>query len=104
MKTQVQCFSIKIVPYSVNPESHVITLPAPERGFLDDEEGAEDSDEQEQKNAYEFLRMVLKDFLPPNLELEEASSIYGDNEGFFFSCSDSDSDTHYYLLLKYAIC
>ena len=99
MKKQVQCFSIKVVSYSVNPESHIVTLPAPEDGFS--EERFDDEDNVEQKNAYIILLTALKDFLPPNLKLEESSSIYGDNEGYFFSCSDADSDAHYYLLLQY---
>lgn len=101
MKLQVQCFSIKVVPYSVNLESHIVTLPAPENGFSGGR--FDDEDDVEQKNAYRFLLTALKEFLPSNLELEEASSIYGDNEGFFFFCSDADSDAHYYLLLQYTV-
>ena len=100
MKLHVQCFSIKVVPYSVNLESHIVTLPAPENGFS--EGHFDDEDDVKKKKAYRFLLTALKEFLPPNLEREEASSIYGENEGFFFSCSDADSDAHYYLLLQYA--
>ena len=55
------------------------------------------------KNAYKFLSTALAEYLPQNLELEESSVMYGDNEGYFFSCSDVDSDDHYYLLLRYAV-
>ena len=55
-----------------------------------------------QQGAYEFLRKVLAEYLPPNIELEESMSLFGDNEGFFFTCSDADSDAHYYLVMKYA--
>ena len=104
MKVQVQCFSIKVVPYSVKPESHIVTVPDPGK-FASSESKSddfEDEEAREQQGAYEFLRKVLAEYLPPNLELEEAMSLFGDNEGFFFTCSDADSDAHYYLVMKYA--
>ena len=104
MKVQVQCFSIKVVPYSVTPESHIVTVPDPGK-FASSESKSddfEDEEAREQQGAYEFLRKVLADYLPPKLELEESMSLFGDNEGFFFTCSDADSDAHYYLVMKYA--
>ena len=104
MKVQVQCFSIKVVPYSVKTESHIVTVPDP-RKFASsgpENDDFEDEEAREQLGAYEFLRKVLAEYLPPNLELEESMSLFGDNEGFFFTCSDSDSDAHYYLVMKYA--
>ncbi len=103
MKLQIQCFSIKVIPYSITPETHIVTLPAPERGFLPIEEDIQDEEDVVCKNAYKFLKKSLAAFLPPNLELEESSTIDGDNEGYFFSCSNADSDEHYYLLLQYTV-
>ena len=104
MKQQVQCFCIKVIPYSVKTESHIISVPAPEP-FSSETEGDDPEDEEkiECKNAYKFLSTVLADYLPPKLELEESSVMYGDNEGYFFSCSDANSDAHYYLLLRYTV-
>ena len=103
MKVQVQCFSIKVVPYSVKPESHIVTVPDPGKFSPESEsDDFEDEEAREQQGAYEFLRKTLAEYLPPNLELEESMSLFGDNEGFFFTCSDADSDAHYYLVMKYA--
>ena len=103
MRVQAQCFSIKVVPYSVNPESHIISLPAPDKFTSGTEcEDCEDEEAKEQRGAYEFLRKTLAGFLPLNLELEESMSLFGDSNGFFFTCSDADSDAHYYLVMKYA--
>ena len=102
MKQQVQCFCIKVIPYSVKTESHIISVPAPEpfsSGINCDD--YEEEEKIESQNAYKFLSTVLADFLPPNLEMEEYSVMSGDNDGYFISCSDADSDDHYYLLLRY---
>ena len=103
MKQQVQCFCIKVIPYSVKTESHIISLPAPEPFSTAEDNDLEEDEKIECKNAYLFLSKALADYLPQNLELEESSIMYGDNEGYFFSCSDVDSDDHYYLLLRYAV-
>ena len=103
MKLQVQCFSIKVIPYSVKPETHIVTLPAP--GKITSEtrtEDYEDEEAEEQRAAFCFLRKALAEFLPRNIELEESMSLFGDNQGYFFSCSDADSDAHYHLVMKYA--
>ena len=101
MKLQAQCFCIKVIPFSVKPETHIITLPAPDSFVETEREDFEDEEAKEQQAAYDFLLKALADFLPPHLELEESSCMYGDNEGFFFSCSDADSDSRYYLILRY---
>ena len=103
MKVQAQCFSIKVLPYSVTPESHIVTLPAPKKFTSETEsEDFEDEEAREQQAAYRFLLNALAEFLPRNLQLEESMSLFGDNDGFFFSCSDAGSDAHYYLIMKYA--
>jgi len=103
MRVQAQCFCIKVLPYSITPESHIVTLPVPERFTLETEnEDFEDEEPREQQAAYKFLLKVLAEFLPRNLEREESMSLFGDNDGFFFSCSDADSDAHYHLIMKYA--
>ena len=92
------------MPHSATPESHIITLPAP--APFSSESESDDYEEEEANTkleAYNYLLEVLAEFLPQNLELEEASTIDGENEGFFFSCSDADSDAHYYLLLQYTL-
>ncbi len=63
----------------------------------------EEEEKIECQNAYKFLSTVLADFLPSKLKMEEYSVMSGDNEGYFFSCSDADSDDHYYLLLRYTV-
>ena len=104
MKQQAQCFCIKVIPYSVKTESHIISVPAPEPFSSGTEsDDFEDEEKIECQNAYKFLSTVLADYLPSNLELEESSVMYGDNEGYFFSCSDADSEDHYYLLLRYVV-
>ena len=84
-------------------ESHIVSLPAPEKFTSETESGDfEDEEAREQHAAYRFLQNALAEFLPRNLELEESMSLFGDNDGFFFSCSDADSDAHFYLVMKYA--
>ena len=91
MKLHAVCFSIRVVPFSTKPESHIVTLPT--EGFEKPEE------------AWGFLKMALAEFLPKTLELEETMTLYEEevgDQGFFFSGSDAASDDHYHVILKYA--
>ena len=91
MRLHAVCFSIRVVPFSTKPESHIVTLPT---------EGFEKPDE-----AWDFLKKALADFLPKTLELEESMTLYEEevgDQGFFFSGSDTESDDHYRVILKYA--
>ena len=92
MKLQAQCFCLKIVPFSAAVESHVVSSPAP--AIKDNEE------------AWGFLKNALKEFLPQTVEPERQYELFEEDEGgdgYFFSCSDSESDNHYYVILKYAV-
>lgn len=92
MKLQAQCFCLKIVPFSAAVESHVVSIPAP--AIKDYEE------------AWGFLKNALKEFLPQTVEPERQYELFEEDEGgdgYFFSCSDSESDNHYYAILKYAV-
>ena len=52
-------------------------------------------------------RDILKafaDFLPENVEIEDKLTLLDDDNtehGFFFSCSDAQSDNHYHAIVKY---
>ena len=92
MKMHVTCFCIKVIPQSVKPETHVVTLPTEVFDSSDD--------------AWGFARNALAGFLPPNATPEEKLVMLDDDneeQGYFFSCSDQDSDDHYHIILKYAI-
>ena len=74
MKLHAVCFSIRVVPFSTKPESHIVTLPT--EGF------------EKPEDAWGFLKMALAEFLPKTLELEETMTLYEEDvgdQGFFFS-------------------
>ena len=50
MKVQVQCFSIKVVPYSVKTESHIVTVPAPGK-FASPESKSDDFEDEEARET-----------------------------------------------------
>ena len=92
MRLYAVCFSIRVTPFSTNPESHIVTLPTEE--FEKPEE------------AWGFLKETLAEFLPKTLELEETMTLYEEevgDRGFFFSGSDTASGDHYHVILKYAL-
>ena len=92
MKLHAVCFSIKVVPFSIKPESHIVTLPTD--GF------------EKPEDAWGFLKEALAEFLPKTLELEDAMTLYEEkcgDQGFFFSGFDTESDDHYHVILKYAL-
>lgn len=93
MKIHAQCFCIKVVPFSVMPQTCIATLPFPD---------GENFDECE--SAWNFLRKTFSDILPSAITKEEEMRMTddeGDEQGFFFSCSDLASDDHYHLVMKY---
>ena len=92
MTLHATLFCIKIVPCSSKPETHVVTVPVPY---------FENTDE-----AWEFSKSVLANFLPRGIDVEEKMVLWDDEDGeqgFFFSCSDADSDDHYHILLKHTL-
>ena len=85
------CFCIKIVPRSTKHETNVITLPTDEFDSCDE--------------AWEFAKETLENFMPESIEVEERLTMLDDDNtenGFFFSCSDIQSDDHYHIILKYS--
>ncbi len=90
MMLHAVCFCIKIVPGSVKHETNVVTLPTDEFDNCD--------------NAWNFVKEALADFLPENVEIEDKLTLLDDDNiehGFFFSCSDAQSDNHYHVIVKY---
>ena len=90
MMLHAVCFCVKIVPESVKHETNVVTLPIDEFDNCD--------------NAWNFIKEALADFLPENVEIEDKLTLLDDDNtehGFFFSCSDAQSDNHYHAIVKY---
>ena len=90
MRLHATCFCIKVIPQSVKPETHVVTLPTEVFDSSDD--------------AWGFARNALAEFLLQDAEPEDKLVMLdNDNEeqGYFFSCSDPNSDNHYHIILKY---
>ena len=96
MKQQAQCFCIKVIPYSVKTESHIISVPAPEP-FSSETEGDEYEEEEkiECQNAYKFLSSVLADFLwfPNKLKYYNNINAKKKNKGTSSSV-DSSTNNH----------
>ena len=50
------------------------------------------------------MKNAIEAYLPRTVEPERLYELYEEDEGgdgYFFSCSDSESDNHYYAILKY---
>ena len=92
MKVHATCFCIKVIPNSIKPETVVVTLPSE----IFDGSG----------DAWRFAKNALAEFLPRDANPENQLVMLDDDneeQGYFFSCSDSASDNHYHIILKYAI-
>ena len=91
MMLHAVCFCIKIVSESVKHETNVITLPTDAFNDCDD--------------AWEFAKEALADFLPESIEVDDQLTLLDEDDtehGFFFSCSDDQTDNHYHIILKYS--
>ena len=92
MTLHAVCFCIRIAPLQARTETRVVTLPT---DFFD-----------ETDDAWRWTKEALAEFLPRGAEPEEKFVLLDDDneeQGYFFSCSDPDSDDHYHIVLKYSI-
>ena len=52
------------------------------------------------------MKNAIEAYLPRTVEPEGLYELHEEDEGgdgYFFSCSDSESDNHYYAILKYEV-